>query len=178
MSTLNNNRLILISGAIASGKTTLASRLAARARASSVPAASIDMDELINVAAGRDWSRITNTDRRLASELAAEIAQWLFARDYRFIAIAGSTVSSRAWQQVLNRFRLTARSTRVLLRVSVAEAVQRARQDQTRVATRRPAVLAQLHAAIDWSDVPEPDIELDTDGLGQDEVADTVWRKL
>ena len=28
------------------------------------------------------------------------------------------------------------------------------------------------------SDVPEPDIELDTDGLGQDEVADTVWRKL
>jgi adenylylsulfate kinase-like enzyme len=178
VSTRQNNRLILISGAVASGKTTLASLLAAKARATGVPAASIDMDALTEMVGGPDWSHIADMHRRLACELAADIAQRLFARAYRLIAIAGSTVSSREWQQVLRDSRPTQRTTRVLLRVSVAEASRRARDDGTRGVTRNSTVLAQLHAAIDWSDVPEPDICLDTDGLSQDEVAETVWVRL
>ena len=49
-----HRELILISGAVASGKTTLAWRLAALSREGAVPAAAIDMDELVATVAERN----------------------------------------------------------------------------------------------------------------------------
>ncbi len=173
------HKLILISGAVASGKTTLAWRLAALSRERAMPAAAIDIDELFAIVAGRDWSLVTSIHRRLACELAATVAQRLFEGNVTLVAIAGSTVSPHEWQHVQSNLNAAPLATRVLLRVSLAEAVRRAREDFTRVgATRDSGVVARLHFAIDWSGVPKPDIELDTDGLTQDEVAQAVWGRL
>ena len=172
------SQLILISGAVASGKTRLAWRLAELARARAILAASIDMDELVEILAGRDWSLVTNEDRQRACELAATVAQRLFDQDVRFVAISGSTVSPYEWEQVLRDLNTTPVTTYVLLRVSLAEAVRRAQEDPTRVATRNSDLLARLHSAIDWARVPHADIDVDTDGLLPDEVAEAVWSRL
>ena len=50
--------LALISGPIASGKTTAAKALAEITRLQGHQAASIDMDEVVAMVAGEDWSRV------------------------------------------------------------------------------------------------------------------------
>jgi hypothetical protein len=96
-----DRHLILISGAVASGKTTLALSLAGLARMRGIPAASIDIDELVVTVAGPDWSLVTRTDRLFACELAGVLTERLFDRGERLVAIAGSTLSSYEWQHVV-----------------------------------------------------------------------------
>jgi NAD(P)-dependent dehydrogenase (short-subunit alcohol dehydrogenase family) len=65
--------LVLISGAVASGKTTLVLRVTALARVDAVTAASIDIDELVKTVAGSDWTKVTREHRLQACELAARL---------------------------------------------------------------------------------------------------------
>lgn len=171
-------RLVLISGPVASGKSTLAEALAHLARESGASAAAIDMDELTTMIAGHDWSLITPAQRRLACELAAAVTDRVFDGGYTFVAIAGSTLSAGEWNEMLRHLNAPPPTTRVLLRVSVGEAVRRAQADATRGATSDPRVVAALHAQIDWSHVPPADVEVDTDHLPADDVAAAVWSLL
>ena len=168
----------MISGAVASGKTTLAEALARLARDHGLTAAAIDIDELTTMVAGRDWSRITPAHRRLACELAASLTDDLFDRDWTLIAIAGSTLSAQEWDDVRRSMKTNPATTYVLLRVSVADAVRRALGDATRGATSDPRVVEALHSRIDWSRVRKPAIEIETDRLSAEEIAATVWSAL
>jgi adenylylsulfate kinase-like enzyme len=170
-----DRHLILISGAVASGKTTLALSLAGLARMRGIPAASIDIDELVVTVAGPDWSLVTRTDRLFACELAGVLTERLFDRGERLVAIAGSTLSSYEWQHVVSNLSQAPHATYVLLHVSLDEAVRRAQQDSTGP-SRNLEIVARVHSDIDWSTVRRPDIEVDTDNVSPDEMAETVWR--
>lgn len=170
-------RLILISGAVASGKTTLARRLAQLARTRGMRAASIDVDDVVMMVA-RDWGSVTKGKRRLACELTAVIAQGLFDREAKLVAIAGSTLSPYEWEETLSHLEESVPApTYVLLRVTIDEATRRAQADATRNATwQHPETVARLHGAIDWQRVREPDIDIDTEQLTPDDAAEVIWR--
>jgi hypothetical protein len=59
--------------------------------------------------------------------------------------------------------------------VSLDEAVRKAQRDSTGP-SRKPEIVARLHSDIDWSAVRRPDIELNTDNVSPDEMAETIWR--
>ena len=166
--------LVLISGPIAAGKTTVAYSLAALARSRGLPSAAIDMDEMIATVAGDDWSLVQRGDRLRACRIAASLAQALFDAGMEVVAIAGSTLSPYEWDEVTGGLDTPARTTTILLRVSVDEAVRRAQADPARVHTQDAAYVAKLAAAIDWTAVSRPDIDLNTDHLTAQEVIGLV----
>jgi len=166
--------LVLISGPVASGKTTLAWRLAALTRAVGDVAASIDMDELTEMGGGSDWTQVTTEHREQACDLAAMLVDRLVTNGARLIAVSGSTLAPREWDAVIEQMSVPARPVLVRLRVSVAEAIRRAQADPTRVLTRDPEVVRRLDAAIDWDATASPDLQIDTNELTADEVADAV----
>jgi len=170
--------LVLISGAVASGKTTLALRVAALARVDAVAAASIDMDELVETVAGSDWTQVTREHRLQACELAARLIDSLSRQGSRFVAISGSTLATYEWDEVLDRVEVAVRPIFVRLRVSVAEAIRRAQADPMRIVTRNPDVVTRLHEAIDWSAAGQPDLEIKTDGMTAEAVADAVMARV
>jgi shikimate kinase len=162
--------LVLISGPIASGKTTLAQRLAEKARERDIVAAAIDMDEIVEMVAGSDWSQIQLEQRQSASKLAAQVSDAMMAMGIQFVVMAGSTVSPYEWDIVVLNARRAKKPFAVLLRVSLAEAQRRAAADENRGSTRDPDVVSSHFAAYDLSRENKPDLDLMTDGLDSDDV--------
>ena len=169
---------MLISGPVASGKTTLARGLAGRARAAGLPAAAIDMDEVIEMVAGSDWSRVHGTDRRRACRATAPLVQSFFDSGLQVVAIAGSTLSTYEWDEITRRLDPAPDILYVLLRVSVEQSVERTSHDPSRFHTRDPDFVEELAAAIDWSKVRKPDLEVDTDGMTAEQVLAHVAPKV
>lgn len=170
--------LVLISGPTASGKTTAAKNLAQIARRRGHKAASVDMDELIQMVAGDDWSRIEHKDRVLATKLASAVVGRLLHLEMELIAVAGSTLANREWEDLLAPLRAKPKSFYVLLRVSPEEATRRAERDPHRPATKDPALIARLASGIDWSIIRNQHVDLFTDGLEADEVARILARQI
>ena len=168
------HRLILIGGPIASGKTVAARGLAARLRSLGQDVAAIDMDEMIAIVAGEDWSLITASDRQKACRLTSRVVQGLFDEGVGTVAIAGSTLSPYEWNEVATHLAPAPTVTRVLLRVSVEESIRRAQIDPARTSTPEPGYVEKLAAAIDWARVPTPDIDLQTDAMTIDEVLASI----
>ena len=166
--------LVLISGPNGSGKTTLALRLAEEARARGLTAAAVDMDELVEMVAGSDWSKVRLEQRELSSRLAGSICDELMELGTQLLVVAGSTVSPYEWDLLLRNARGPKQPFSILLRVSFEEAKRRAAHDTTRASTWDAATAARLFDAIDWSTVCAPHLELDTDGLDSDAVLDAV----
>jgi shikimate kinase len=171
-------RLVLISGAVASGKTTTARALAAQARASGHVVASIDMDEMIAIVAGADWSKIGHADREQACHVTGSLVQSLFDDGTRLVVIAGSTLSNSEWDDVTKHLNASPEITYVLLRVSVEESVRRAQADAGRIGTKDPERVAELAAAIDWAKVRRPDVEIDTEGMAAAVVVTQLTHRL
>jgi adenylylsulfate kinase-like enzyme len=171
-------RLVLINGPIASGKTTIALALATRARAAGHVAASIDMDEMIALVAGEDWSAIHHADRERACRVTSSLVQTLFDDGTQFAVIAGSTLAQYEWDEVTNRLEPRPEIVHVLLLVSVQESIRRTQDDPSRVRTKDPSFVARLAGAIDWDAVGKPDIEIDTDGMTALEVTALISQTL
>ena len=174
---VNVPALVLISGPIASGKSTVAMTLAARARAQGLPAASIDMDEVVAMVAGADWSLIRQEDRELASQVAAVIAERCFVAAVNLVLVAGSTLSSWEWDRLLECVSTKVTVTHVLLKVSLVESVRRAQADPGRELTKDATYVERIYDRIAWGSLRRPDIEIDTDNLSLDEVVSLVAAK-
>ena len=169
LSVVSVRSLVLISGPVAAGKTTTAVGLAALARIEGIPALAIDMDEMIEMAAGPDWSMISQAQRRLACRITSGLVDAAFANGAGLVSVAGSTLSGYEWDELTTSLGSSPSVTRVLLRVSLDESVRRAQGDPDRVSTKDPTYVAKIAAARDWASVPKPDIEVHTDGMtGQD----------
>jgi adenylylsulfate kinase-like enzyme len=175
---MNRRSLVLISGPIAAGKTTTAEHLAAVVRAENRRAMALDMDGMIAMTAGSDWSVITAEDRRLASRLTGTLVQAAFDAGVEVVVVAGSTLSSYEWDDVTAGLSLQPETTYVLLSVSLDESIRRARNDPGRVATRNATHVTRLAAAIDWTEVRKPDVEVETDGMSVDEVVRLLRERL
>jgi len=174
----NADRLVLISGAVASGKTTAAQGLAAYARALGEVAAAVDMDDMIAIVAGSDWSLISNGERRRACRATASFVQSLFESGTQLVAIAGSTLSPYEWDELTRRLDAEPETLYVLLQVSLEEAVRRAKGDPGRLHTKDPAHVAKLAAAIDWSAVRRHDLEVQTDSMTPEDIVAFIARKI
>jgi adenylylsulfate kinase-like enzyme len=170
--------LVLISGPVAAGKTTVAYELAAHARAHGYVAAAVDMDEMVATVAGNDWSRIQRADRLRACHATASLVQALFDAGTQAIAVAGSTLSPYEWDAVTRHLETAPPITYALLRVSIDESVRRAQADPGRVHTKDPTYVAKLAAGTDWSHVPTADIDIDTDDLTVPEVVALIAQKV
>jgi len=169
---------VLISGPVASGKTTAAKGLAVIARRYGHNAASIDIDELVEMVAGDDWSRVSHKDRVLATQVASAIVGKLFASGMELVTVAGSTLSNSEWDELFQPLNPRPKPFYVLLRVSAEEAVRRAQGDPERVHTKDPVVIAQLASRIDWSIIRSQHVDLMTDGLDADEVTRILAREI
>jgi cytidylate kinase len=171
-------RLVLISGPIASGKTSVAFELAARVRREGRRAAAIDMDDLVEMVGGDDWSLVTQDHRLRASGCAGKLARELFDGGFGLIAVAGSTLMAYESDELLVHLASPVTVLRVLLRVNVDEAILRAQADSTRVGTRDAEAVKALHSRIDWQKVPASDLAIETDGRSIEEVADLIEQRL
>jgi tRNA uridine 5-carbamoylmethylation protein Kti12 len=170
--------LVLISGEIASGKTSTANRLAAMARQRDIPAASIDMDMMIEMAAGDDWARIEPEQRHFAVHTTARLVETLLQSGLDMIFVAGSTLSPYEWDTLLAGLDSKPHHLFVLLRVSLDEAIRRAKDDPWRTTTRNPEVLRRLASRVDWTRIRDHHIDLVTDGLSLDDVATILSREV
>jgi len=167
----DSRTLVLISGPVASGKTTAAGMLARAARELGLQAASIDMDEMVEMIAGSDWSLITGEDRLRACHATSALVNQLHDSGVSFIAVAGSTLSQYEWDEVLQPLNCRPNVFFVLLRVTLEEASRRIKRDPDRTMTKDPNYLAQLDARTNRQAIREHDIELETDGTTADEVS-------
>jgi shikimate kinase len=170
--------LVLITGPIASGKTTTAFAFAARGRESGLRTAAIDMDDLVEMVAGKDWRRVTREHWDLAFRLAAAIIERLFSRGVTHVALAGPVFALNQRRRLLEQFSCQPETTCVLLRVSLAESINRAQNDPLRIITKDPAFVTRIYATIDWSNIADQDLDLDTESLSPAEVVDEMLAKV
>jgi shikimate kinase len=167
-------RLVLITGPIASGKTTAALALATKVRETGLRAAAIDMDVMVEMLAGTDWSLITAEDRRSGQRIAASTIDRLIGEGAKVVAAAGSTISRYEWDDVLAGIRSEVSTTFVLLEVSLEESIRRAHADPTRGATKNPAVVTRIYAENAQKSMRPYDLTVSTDGQTPDAVASTI----
>jgi adenylylsulfate kinase-like enzyme len=177
ISATGHARLVLITGPIASGKTTVAVGLAALMRHQGHRAAAIDMDDLVEVIAGADWSAVQPEHRQQATELASTIAGWLFDAGYSLVAVAGSTLSWYERDALTKRFPGVP-ATFVFLRVSLAESIRRAQADPLRAGTKNADFVRRIYDVIDWANLPPADVDLHADALDADALFRLVANKV
>jgi predicted kinase len=138
--------LIVLSGPIASGKSSVARALAAGLRAQRRAAAVVDLDLLytmLDEAQPMDNPVAWRRARRAAATLADEFA----VAGVELVVIEGTfwTVSER--EEFVSRLTTDNRPRFVTLRVSMPEALRRVAADATRRSSRDPAFLASNHAS-------------------------------
>jgi shikimate kinase len=171
-------RLVLCTGPIASGKSTVARDLAARARSRGIGAASIDMDELVFMVNGFDWRTVTAAHWALARHAAAALIDALFAGGLDFVAVAGPFFGASERNELIGNMHTAASVHVVALDVTLQQAISRAVADPGRTLSKDPVLLARLEKTINWVELPTDAIRLPTDGLTADEVGSRVFRAL
>lgn len=162
-------QLVLVSGPIASGKTTVVAELAARARRRGAAAAAVDMDAIVEILVD-DGSLVEMEDRLRASDVAAGLVDRLFESGVRLTTVAGSTPSSYEWDELLLRLASQPAVTTVLPRVSLADSIKRAHSDPGRARTLDADFVSRVYRGIDWERLRSPDLDLNTEDLSVDEV--------
>ena len=155
-------RVVVVSGAIASGKTTVTRELARRAREQGSQVAAIDMDELVEMVMGNDWLTVTRTHLWLARQMAISLVEKL----------------SNSGAELINGMQDHATVRFVTLEVPLAEALRRCQEDPQRVVTKDRGLVARIYNGIDWRVLPRGEIVLSTDGASVHETADRVEERL
>jgi hypothetical protein len=166
-------RLVLVSGPIASGETTVSAQLARTARTMGKLAATVDMDDVVAMLTGA-WSVVKLEDRFRASQLAAAIVDRLFESGIEMAVVAGSTMSAYESDGLVGHLTSKPKILSIRLRVSLDESIRRAQADPARVRTLDGDFVARVYAAIDWTSVRQADLDLVTDSLNADQVAQAV----
>lgn len=132
-------RLVVITGCIASGKSTVARRLAHRLRAEGTRAAVVDLDLVYEVLADDPKSdeATWSTARRLAGAIAAAA----FEEGAAVVIVEGELWTDAARAELVARARADADVAWFTLSVSFEEALRRARGDPSRGLSQNPAFL-------------------------------------
>ena len=171
-------KLVLVTGPIASGKTTIARDLAARTRSRGVGAAAIDMDDLVFMVNGLDWRTVTAAHWSVARKAAAALIDALFSARLDLVAVAGPFFAESERDELIGNMRTDATVHVVALNVTLEQAITRAQADPSRMLSKDPELLARLEKTINWAELPTEAIRLSTDGLQADEAGARIFRKL
>lgn len=170
MAHAETRKLVLITGPVASGKSTLAEDLARVSRDRGLRAASIDMDDLVFMVAGKDWRIVRPGHWRLAREAAASLIDTFFSSGMEVVTLAGPFFGRSEREHLVENVRARPRVCCVVLRVTLREAIARAYADVTRSLSKDPALIAELEKTINSDELPSDSVEIATDGLGREEV--------
>jgi tRNA uridine 5-carbamoylmethylation protein Kti12 len=171
-------KLVLFTGPVASGKTTLARDLAARVRATGIGAAAIDMDDLVFMVNGFDWRTVTATHWAVARQAAAALIDALLSARLDLVTVAGPFFGESERDDLISHVRAAAAVHVVALDVTLQEAVIRAQADPSRTLSKDPVLLASLENTINWAELPTDAIRVSTDGLPADVVGGRIFRAL
>jgi hypothetical protein len=166
-------RVIVISGAIASGKTTVTQELAMRARAKGLQTVAINMDDLVEMVMGSDWLSVTRTHLRLARRMAISLVENL-SDETDLIFIAGDFFNPDDRAELRCDLESVAPLQFVTLPVPLAEALQRCQADPTRVASKDPALVTRIYDGIDWSLLPGDEPVISTSGATVQDTATLI----
>jgi adenylylsulfate kinase-like enzyme len=171
--------LIVISGPIASGKSTVARELARDLAQVGVRAEVIDLD-LLHDELIADGSISDDSTWTLARRAVATLAN-TFLEDGVAVVIADGSFNRPSDRATLaQHLRADARPVYVTLRVSFEEALRRAQADPTRGRSQDPLVLAPYFAAVRpvLETIPATDVVIDTESTTPASAAASVARLL
>jgi shikimate kinase len=136
-------RLVVVNGPIASGKTTTAHALATWVRNQRLKAATIEMDDLIQMVRGTDWTRPwTLTDWGLARSLACALIDRLCEEDATLVALSGPFFDPQERRALTDALTSRPYVCFVTLEASLAETLRRCAADDRRVLSSPEFTLA------------------------------------
>jgi len=143
---MDARRLIVLSGPIASGKSSAAEALAASFRATGRSAAAVDLDLLYKmIDAGQPMDNPSSW--RQARRAAAALADEFVLAGMDVVIVEGTFWTRAERDEFANHLATDIRPHFVTLRVSLPEALRRVEVDNTRRSSRDPAVLRSGHGA-------------------------------
>ncbi len=171
-------QLIVITGPIASGKTSTAEALAAWARNHGMTAVAIDTDVMVEMAMGPLRTAWTLAHFRTGVQIAAAAIDRLTELDADHIVLAGPFFRLADRTLLLAALRTSPAIHFVTLRTTLEETLRRCEADPTRVVTKDPAFVERIYAEIDWNAVPGSDIVIDSEAFGLDGVVATIVSRL
>jgi predicted kinase len=161
--------LIVISGPIASGKSTLARAVARQLEGEGFRAAVIDLDLVYDMLDHR--TGVPKGDEAswlLARQAAAALTDAFLMAGLDVVIVDGSFLTPTERAVYVDALRTPAEPRFVTLLVSYPEALRRAQADLTRAVSRDPAFLAPYYSEVEHvlSNVAPTDLVLDTARIG------------
>ena len=167
--------LVVITGLIASGKSTLARAVKQQIEANGIEAAVIDLDLVYEML---DPAALAKNDRekwRQARRVTARLAD-AFLGEGLAVLVEGEFLTAAARREFTDAVSSQVKPRFVTLRISFDVALQRAQLDATRGLSRDPDFLRDHHEATAAAvrDVPATDLTLDTGEVGISEAAGVV----
>jgi lactoylglutathione lyase len=171
------SQLLVISGPIASGKSTVAHVLATESRASGHSVADVDLDRVYMMLDDRspmDDARTWHTARRAAAALADQ-----FVLDgIELVIVEGTFWTQSEREEFASHLTTAANPLYVTVSVSIAEALRRAEADTGRRASRIPDLLRASHADFAAAPPIPGDVRIDSTTCPVDDVVATIKQAL
>jgi adenylylsulfate kinase-like enzyme len=166
---------LVISGPIASGKSTVARALAKELERRGCSAATIDLD-LVYEMLEHDARKDDDAKWLAARQAAAALTDSFLAHGTEIVIVDGEFLTSENREAYLRCLRTDVTPCFVTLSVSVDEAVRRAQGDSTRTLSRDRGFLHRHYAAIEAAlqATPSTDLVLDTERLSADDLAGAI----
>jgi adenylylsulfate kinase-like enzyme len=154
--------LLVVSGPIGSGKTSVTEAVAAACRERGHTAAVIDLDVVYEMLDHRyPWADPAVWQR--ARRLIGGMAEACFAAGVDVVALEGAFFTGADRADLRQHLTSGVEPRFVTLRVGLDEALRRVQRDPNRRLSRNPEVLARAHREFDAVPVPHSDLVLDTD---------------
>jgi predicted kinase len=171
--------VIVISGPIASGKSTVARELAIELERGNVRVAVIDLD-LVHDRLTTDEPTSTETTWSRARHAAADVANTLLNEGVAVLVAEGSFNTPGDRAEFARNLDTGVSPLYVTLRVSFEEALRRAQGDPTRGKSRDPAFLEPYFEAVNeaLATLPATDLVIDTEHIPPGAAAAAIARRV
>ena len=168
--------VVVITGPIASGKSTIARELARELARAGVPVAVIDLDD-VHDSLARDGPETDEAIWALARRDAAKLANTFLAEGTAVVVAEGSFNAPGDRASFAQCLDPSVVLFYVTLRVSFEEALRRAQGDPTRGVSRDPAFLGRYFAGFDQAPpIPVTDLVIETERLSAAAAAVSIAR--
>jgi predicted enzyme related to lactoylglutathione lyase/chloramphenicol 3-O-phosphotransferase len=171
------SRVLIISGPIASGKSTVARTLAGESRASDSTAAVVELDRMYMMLDDSPLMSDPRISRRARRAAAALVDQYVFD-EIDLIIVEGDFWTDGQHNEFSYRHSSGVAPVFVTLRVSVEEALRRVELDANRRLSRIPGVLRRSHADFAAARRIAGDVTIDSTHLSVAEVAACIRSEL